>query len=121
MPEVEQNAELDAEVPFSGAVAALASTYGVDMPSFLRINGTKASLELTNAYSYSGARLRSLRDNLHVDMTTPGDTPSQFLLEADHFADCIRNGTEPRTPGEEGLKDMLAIEAIYKAAGTPIA
>jgi len=25
------------------------------------------------------------------------------------------------TPGEEGLKDLLAIEAIYQAAGTPIA
>ena len=41
-------------------------------------------------------------------------------LEADHFASCIRNNTEPKTPGEEGLKDLLAIEAIYRAAGTPL-
>jgi hypothetical protein len=33
----------------------------------------------------------------------------------------VRNNREPESPGEEGLKDMLAIEAIYKAAGTPIA
>ena len=44
-----------------------------------------------------------------------------FVLEAEHFANCIRTGATPRTPGEEGLHDMLAIEAIYKAAGTPIA
>jgi len=43
------------------------------------------------------------------------------VLEAEHFADCIRNNKQPESPGEEGLKDMLAIEAIYKAAGAPIA
>ena len=35
------------------------------------------------------------------------------------MADCIRNNPEPLTLGEEGLKDMLAIEAIYRAARTP--
>ena len=42
-------------------------------------------------------------------------------VEAEHFADCIRNNKEPKVPGEEGLKDMLAIEGIYQAAGAPIA
>jgi hypothetical protein len=28
----------------------------------------------------------------------------------------LRN-TEPATPGEEGLKDLLSVEEIYKAAG----
>jgi predicted dehydrogenase len=41
--------------------------------------------------------------------------------EAEHFADCIRNHRDPESPGEEGLKDMLVIEAIYKAVGAPIA
>jgi predicted dehydrogenase len=43
------------------------------------------------------------------------------VLEAEHFSDCIRNNKQPESPGEEGLKDMLSIEAIYKAAGAPIA
>jgi predicted dehydrogenase len=44
-----------------------------------------------------------------------------FQLEAEYFANCIRTNTDPKTPGEEGLRDLLAIESIYKAAGTPIA
>jgi hypothetical protein len=31
------------------------------------------------------------------------------------------NNKTVATPGEEGLADMLAIEAIYAAAGAPIA
>ena len=50
-----------------------------------------------------------------------GKAPFQFTLEIEHFADCVRNDRQPRSPGEEGLKDMLAIEAIYRAAGAPIA
>jgi predicted dehydrogenase len=74
-----------------------------------------------NAYAYSNVRLRGIGGGQRVDITTPGDDTGHFALEAEHFASCIRSGAEPRTPGEEGLKDMLAIEAIYKAAGTPIA
>jgi predicted dehydrogenase len=56
-----------------------------------------------------------------IDVLATGKAPFQFTLEAEHFADCILNDKRPESPGEEGLKDMLAIEAIYKAAGTPIA
>ena len=36
----------------------------------------------------------------------------------DHLVDCIRNDKQPLTPGEEGLKDMRLIEAIYKSGAT---
>jgi predicted dehydrogenase len=39
-----------------------------------------------------------------------------FALEMDHFASCIVNNTEPLTPGEEGLKDLRVMMAIYEAA-----
>lgn len=32
------------------------------------------------------------------------------------MADCVIKGETPRTPGEEGLRDMKLIEAIYRAA-----
>jgi predicted dehydrogenase len=44
-----------------------------------------------------------------------------FGIEAEHFADCIRNDKVPKAPGKEGLKDILAIEAIYQSAGAPSA
>jgi predicted dehydrogenase len=56
-----------------------------------------------------------------IDVLATGKVPFQFTLEADHFADCIRHNKRPESPGEEGLKDLVAIEAIYRAAGTPIA
>ena len=41
---------------------------------------------------------------------------NHFAAEMDHFSDCVLNGKEPRTPGEEGLADMRVIAAIEKAA-----
>lgn len=118
--EVEQTLDWTMKFP-SGIVAALGCSYGVNMPGFLRIHGNKGSLEITNAYSYQGAHLSSLGGNLHADTTTQGDETLHFRIEAEHFADCIHTGTTPGTPGEEGLHDLLAIEAIYKAVGAPIA
>lgn len=118
--EVEQTLTFTVAFP-SGISAALACTYGSSMPGFLRIHGDKGSLELSPAYNYTGVHLTSLGGTTRVDATTPGPDTLHFQLEAEHFADCIRTGADPRTPGEEGLHDLLAIEAIYKAAGHPIA
>ena len=118
--DVEQTVNWTMKFP-SGIVAALACTYGANMPSFLRIHGDKGSLEITNAYAYQGVHLTSLGGNSHVDITSQGDDTMHFQIEAEHFANCIRTGTAPKTPGEEGLHDLLAIEAVYKTAGTPIA
>ena len=34
----------------------------------------------------------------------------------DHFARCILSGTEPHTPGAEGMQDVRIIEALYESA-----
>jgi glucose-fructose oxidoreductase len=39
-----------------------------------------------------------------------------FQLQMDHISNVIMNGGEILTPGEEGLKDMKAIAAVYEAA-----
>ena len=117
--DVEQTLDFTLKFP-SGIVAALGCTYGSQMPGFLRIHGDKASLQIDNAYNYQGVHLSNL-GGPHVDITTQGEQTLHFQIEAEHFANCIRTGVTPKTPGEEGLHDLLAIEAIYKAAGTPIA
>jgi predicted dehydrogenase len=40
----------------------------------------------------------------------------QFAAEMDHFSDCVMRNVEPKTPGEEGLKDLVIMEAIYRSA-----
>ncbi len=118
--EMEQTLDFTMKFP-SGIVAALGCTYGSDMPGFLRIHGDKGSLLIDSAYNYTGPHLTNLGGPTRVDTTTQGDQTLHFQLEAEHFANCVRTGAEPKTPGEEGLHDLLAIESIYKAAGTPIA
>jgi predicted dehydrogenase len=46
------------------------------------------------------------------------DPMDQFGSEMDFFAQCIREGKDPRTPGEEGLRDMRVITALYESAKT---
>jgi predicted dehydrogenase len=118
--EVEQSMEWTMKFP-SGIIASCGCSYGQSGPSFLTINGDKGYLQLEPAFIYDGLRLRGHVGGKEIDVPGTGKIPFQFTLEAEHFVDCIRNNKQPESPGEEGLKDMLAIEAIYKAAGTPIA
>ena len=116
--EVEQTIEFTLKFP-SGVVASIGSSYGASVPSILTIHGEKATIQLAPAFDYSGIKLEGQR-GLKVSAVSPDDQTTHFQLEANHFSECIRKGLEPKTPGEEGLKDLVAIEAIYKAAGAPI-
>jgi len=40
----------------------------------------------------------------------------EFVLEIDHFADCIRRRHDPKSDGMEGLRDLATIQAIYQSA-----
>jgi glucose-fructose oxidoreductase len=39
----------------------------------------------------------------------------EFVLELDAFAACIQEGREPEPSGEQGLRDIIIIDAIYRA------
>jgi len=105
----------------SGLQAACSSSYGQRGLGFLDVHAEKGWLRFEPAYYYDGARLTGMVGERKIDMGPRGQAPFQFALEADHFSDCIRNNRQPKSPGEDGLGDLLAIESIYKAAGTPIA
>jgi predicted dehydrogenase len=118
--EVEQTVEFMMKFP-SGAIGTAGSSYGMNGPCTLTIDGTIGYLQVQPAFFYSGLKFTGVTKSGPVSEASPGVGVYQFVYEADHFADCIRNNKEPNTPGEEGLKDMVAMEAIYKAAGAPIA
>ena len=46
------------------------------------------------------------------------EAPDQFATEMDEFAKCILENKPSKVSGEEGLKDLLAVEAIYKSIET---
>jgi predicted dehydrogenase len=117
--EVEENVSWTTKFP-SGIVAACNTTYGANMPGYYRVYGSKGWLQVDNAFVYEGLHLRANFSGTQLDELNPAKDPSHFTAEAAHFSANILDGTEPRTPGEEGLRDMRYITEIYRSAGITI-
>ncbi len=46
-------------------------------------------------------------------------TPNnQWAAQIDHVSECIRSGAKVKTPGEEGLRDIRIVQAIYESAAS---
>ncbi|WP_374163341.1 Gfo/Idh/MocA family oxidoreductase [Arcticibacter sp. MXS-1] len=76
---------------------------------YLKVKAEKGSFELEPAFSYGGISGRTHQG--------PMDLPqvNQQALQMDDFAQCILQNKASRIPGEEGLKDMKVIDAIYRS------
>ena len=110
--EVEENINFQLRFP-SGILANCTSSYGVNLGRF-RVFKPRGSFELDPASSYTGLRMRVFRGGTIEERTLP--QRDHFALEMDHFSASVMNNTEPLTPGEEGLKDLKVMMAIYEAA-----
>ena len=123
--EVDENVSWTMKFP-SGILATGSSTYGTAMPGYFKVFGTKGWLGMDPAYNYDGLRLRASyftakgSPRVEIDESNPERDPKQFAREADHLAECILNNQTPKTPGEEGLRDMQYIQAIYRSAGVEV-
>jgi predicted dehydrogenase len=117
--EVEENVSWTMKFP-SGIVASCNTTYGAGMEGFYRVHGSKGWLQVDQAFSYDGLRLRAELSGTKLDELNPARDPSHFQAEAEHFSHCIQNGLEAKSPGEEGLRDMRYITEIYRSAGISI-
>jgi predicted dehydrogenase len=84
------------------------------------VYGSRGWLDANPAFYYDGLRLRAEFPGTQLDELNPARDPSHFVLQAEHFSHCIQNGLEPKTPGEEGLRDMRYITEIYRSAGISI-
>jgi predicted dehydrogenase len=114
--EVEENVFWNMRFP-SGVVATCATSYGSNCGNYFKAVGTKGWVQLDPAYSYEGLRFKAhLAMGLDIDTPVDDPSPKQFTREADHFSQCLLDNKDPKTPGEEGLRDMRLIEAIYKSA-----
>jgi len=116
---VEENVAWTMKFP-SGAVATCTTTYGAPMNGVFRVHGSKGFLECDPAFNYDHLRLRGFSSDGRLNEAEPTPDPYQFQAEADHFSDCVLNGKAPKTPGEEGLRDLAHIARIYKSAGITI-
>ena len=112
--EVEENVLFQLRFP-GGILANCTSSYGGGFNRF-RVTKPRSSAELDPASSYTGLRMRVFRGGAIEERVLP--QRDHFAAEMDHLAECVLNDTAPLTPGEEGLKDMKVIAAIYEAART---
>jgi len=101
----------------SGVIATCNTTYGAPMESFIRLHGSSGVLEVFG-FGYEGIHM-TVSSRVRKDIQPHPDTrkdPGQFTTESDYFSRCVLDNKEPGPNGEEGLRDMEAIERIYTAA-----
>lgn len=111
--EVEETINFQLRFP-SGVLANCTSSYGYSGQNRYRVVATKGSFELEPATGYRGLRLRVHRGNVIEERELPAR--DHFALEMDHMSECVLENKEPLTPGEEGLRDLKVMMAIYEAA-----
>ncbi|HEY9136725.1 MAG TPA: Gfo/Idh/MocA family oxidoreductase [Terriglobus sp.] len=100
----------------SGVIAICNTTYGANMESFVRLHGSKGTMEVSG-FGYEGIHMTvKSRSPIEVPPPDTNKDPHQFLVESDYFSRCIMDNKEPSLSGEEGLRDMEAITRIYAAA-----
>ena len=112
--EVEDTITFQLRFP-GGVLANCTSSYGAPFNRY-RVVGPKGWVELEPGSGYSGLRMRANLDRTLEERFHP--VVDHFAAEMDHFAGCVIDGTDPLTPGEEGLKDLRVMMAIYEAART---
>ncbi|WP_276388887.1 Gfo/Idh/MocA family protein [Eudoraea chungangensis] len=97
-----------------GAVASCLSTYAVNHLDRFYLNGIDGFAEMQPSTGYGPIKARTHKGELsfkHIAHQT---------VQMDEMAGIILEGKEPSIPvnGEEGVKDMKIIDAIFKAAKT---
>ena len=111
---VEESISFQLKFPDALLVQASAS-YGAAQANFLKVFGEKGWAALDPAFAYDEERRlfgkiggRWFERSFKVI--------DEFALELDAFADSIRRGRDPEPDGWEGLRDVVTMQAIYRAA-----
>jgi glucose-fructose oxidoreductase len=110
--EVEETLTFQLRFP-GGVLANCTSSYGAPANRF-RVIGTTGWAELEPALIYSNLRMRAGTGGRVEERQQP--VVDHFAAEMDHLSDCVTKGAAPLTPGEEGLRDLRIMMAIYESA-----
>ena len=110
--EVEESIAWQMKFP-SGVIASCNATYNAEGLDDYAAYAEQGSFQLHPAYNYGGNR-GTRSDGQPIQFPDI----DQFAAEMDDFAQCILNHQPTRVPGEEGLRDVKIMMAIYEAART---
>ena len=93
----------------SGIDAYCSTSYNFNGLNKVIAYGSNGLAKMDPAYSYSDLQLEINGKKMELKQQ------DHFASELDDFAMCIRENRPSKVSGQEGLKDLLAIEAIYKS------
>jgi predicted dehydrogenase len=97
----------------SGVVAYCSTSYKAGRIQYLRVNAERGWFELDPAFFYDGNHGRR-SDGKEIRFPEI----DLFAAEMDDFARCILENRPTKVPGEEGLRDVRIMQAIYESART---
>jgi len=114
--EVEESVVWESRFP-GGVVSHCSSSYAAAGVGYFRVLAEQGWFGLEPAFNYGG--LQGMRSD---GRAINPDSTDQFAVEMDDFARCILEKTPTRVPGEEGLRDVKIMMAIYESArsGRPV-
>jgi predicted dehydrogenase len=118
--EVEEGISFRLRFP-SGLVLQGTSSWGSVLMSFIQVHGEKGWASLAPAYAFEDDRRLTGKiagKSIHEEFKAI----DEFALELDAFAECIRENRKPEPDGVQGMRDIVIIDAIYRAAkiGRPV-
>ncbi len=97
----------------SGVVAYCSTSYNAGLLGRYTAIADKGWFELNPGFYYDGNHGRR-SDGKEIRLPEI----DQFAAEMDDFAQCILGGKTSRVPGEEGLRDIKIMKAIYESIRT---
>lgn len=96
-----------------GVLADIKTSFGENI-NFLDITCEKGIIKMNPYSAYNGQRGTSPLGEIHH----PYQVPWQQAKQMDDDAQAILQKKPMQVPGEEGLRDIRIVEAIYKSAGS---
>jgi predicted dehydrogenase len=97
------------ELKFPGGAKVTGKSSYNNNWSYLRADAEKGNFELEPAYGYGGLDGKVNGKPMGVPNI------NQQAAQMDDFATCVNLKKQSRVPGEEGLKDMKVVDAIYRS------
>ncbi len=118
--EVEEGISFGLRFP-SGLVLQGTSSWGSVLMSFIQVHGQKGWASLAPAYAFEDDR-RLTAKIAGKSINEEFKAIDEFALELDAFSTCIRENRRPEPDGVQGMRDIVIIDAIYRAAkiGRPV-
>jgi glucose-fructose oxidoreductase len=108
--EVDETTLFQLQFP-SGAVASCQTSFGINM-NYLQVNCEKGWIKLEPFSAYNGNKGSSSQGVINFPIE------NQQAKQMDEDAEAIMQNKPLLVPGEEGLRDIKVVEAIYEAART---